>query len=186
MIKHRCSIGALRLASQRGVAAVEFALVAIIFLTMLFGVIEFARLLFTWSSMQEVTRRVARTASVTTFVGPAIEDAKKAIIAADPGGVSRLYGRELTVDRIQVRYLNSLLGVVGTPASPDVNITTCRNNPASPSCIRFVRVRICQAGTDCTPVEFKPVVPIFPAVTMPVFPVVTPAQSLGCTPPCTG
>ncbi len=54
----------MRTCGQRGVATVEFALVAMIFFTLLFGVLEFARMLYVFNSVQEVTRRAAREATV--------------------------------------------------------------------------------------------------------------------------
>lgn len=49
---------------QRGVAAVEFAIVASLLFTLLFGVIEMARLLWTWNAAVEATRLGARLAAV--------------------------------------------------------------------------------------------------------------------------
>jgi Flp pilus assembly protein TadG len=49
---------------QRGVAAVEFALIASIFFTLLFGVMEMGRILFYMNSAAEVTRLGARVAVV--------------------------------------------------------------------------------------------------------------------------
>jgi len=50
--------------AQRGVAAVEFALVAMILFSLLLGIMEFGRLMFTWNSAVEATRRGARLAVV--------------------------------------------------------------------------------------------------------------------------
>ena len=49
---------------QRGVAAVEFALVAAVFFMILFGAMEMARLLWTWNAAAEATRLGARMAVV--------------------------------------------------------------------------------------------------------------------------
>lgn len=49
---------------QQGVAAVEFSLVAMILFTLLLGIMEFGRLMFTWNSAVEATRRGARLAIV--------------------------------------------------------------------------------------------------------------------------
>ncbi|HXU94362.1 MAG TPA: TadE family protein, partial [Gallionella sp.] len=49
---------------QRGAAAVEFALIAVFFFAVLFGIVEFGRALFVWNSVQEVTRYVARESVV--------------------------------------------------------------------------------------------------------------------------
>jgi len=49
---------------QQGVAAVEFAIVASLLFTLLFGVIEMGRLLWTWNAAVEATRHGARLAAV--------------------------------------------------------------------------------------------------------------------------
>lgn len=53
--------------NERGVAAVEFAIVIAIFLTLLLGIMDFGRMLFTWNSAQEATRVGVRT---TVICGP--------------------------------------------------------------------------------------------------------------------
>ena len=57
-------ISATRARRQVGVAAVEFALVLAIFVTLLFGACEFARVLFYWNTASEAARLGARTAAV--------------------------------------------------------------------------------------------------------------------------
>lgn len=52
---------------QRGVAAVEFALVITLLLTLLFGIIEFSRVTFYWNTATEATRLGARLAVVCDF-----------------------------------------------------------------------------------------------------------------------
>ena len=59
----RCQRRSCR-ASSRGAAAVEFALVSLVFFTVLIGAIEMARLLYYWNSAAEVTRLGARLAVV--------------------------------------------------------------------------------------------------------------------------
>lgn len=49
---------------QRGVAAVEFAIVSSLLFTLLLGVIEMGRLLWTWNAATEATRLGARLAVV--------------------------------------------------------------------------------------------------------------------------
>jgi Flp pilus assembly protein TadG len=49
---------------QRGAAAVEFALVAIVFFMLLIGIVEMGRVLFTWNAAVEATRYGARVAVV--------------------------------------------------------------------------------------------------------------------------
>jgi len=50
--------------TQRGAAMVEFAMIALVFFMILFGIIEFGRLLFTYNTLVEATRRGARVAAV--------------------------------------------------------------------------------------------------------------------------
>jgi Flp pilus assembly protein TadG len=52
------------LSRQAGVAAVEFALICSLFVTILMGVIEMGRLLWTWNAATEATRLGARLAVV--------------------------------------------------------------------------------------------------------------------------
>ncbi len=52
---------------QRGVAAVEFALVAMVFFTLLLGIMEFGRWLFILNSANEATRLGARLAVVCSI-----------------------------------------------------------------------------------------------------------------------
>jgi Flp pilus assembly protein TadG len=49
---------------QHGAAAVEFALVAIVFFMLLIGIVEMGRVLFTWNATAEATRYGARVAVV--------------------------------------------------------------------------------------------------------------------------
>lgn len=49
---------------QHGAALVEFALIAMIFFVLLIGIFEFGRVMFTWNSAVEATRRGARLAVV--------------------------------------------------------------------------------------------------------------------------
>ncbi len=49
---------------QQGITTVEFAIVATILFTMLFGVIEFSRVMYSFAVLAEGTRRAARLATV--------------------------------------------------------------------------------------------------------------------------
>ena len=49
---------------QLGATAVEFALVLIIYLTFFLGIVDFVRMLWTWSAANEATRWGARVATV--------------------------------------------------------------------------------------------------------------------------
>jgi len=67
---------------QAGVAAVEFALVAALFFTILLGAIEMARLLWTWNAAGEATRLGARLAIVCDINDPIIKSRMRQMLPA--------------------------------------------------------------------------------------------------------
>lgn len=64
---------ALLRARQRGAAVVEFALVLAVFVTILFAVLEFGRVLFYWNTASEALRLGARTAVVCDVGSPVVQ-----------------------------------------------------------------------------------------------------------------
>lgn len=181
------------LRAQCGVAAVEFALGAMLFFTFVFGVIELARALYMWSTMIEVTRRAARGASMADFSDPGVLGAVRgrAMFAELPGGLP-LRGN-LTEANLSIDYLNgSLERVSPVPACPEQNIVNCNTDPDGASCIRFVRVRLCveSGSADCTRVDYDPIISanFFPGAPLkyPTFATVTPVATLGHQPGAAG
>lgn len=69
---------------QRGLAAVEFAMVGTLAMFVLIGTIEISRFFYTWNSMVEATRRGARVAAVTSGTSAAIA----AMTAMDVGDLA--------------------------------------------------------------------------------------------------
>lgn len=178
---------------QRGVAAVEVALFAMIFFTFVFGVIELARALYVWGTMIEVTRNTARAAAAADFSdGAAMAALRSHAMFGDlPGGMP-LRGN-LSDANLSIDYLDgSLQPVAPLPACPAQNVINCAANPEGPSCIRFVRVRLCAegGGATCTKVEYAPVVSanFFPGAPLhyPTFATITPAAALGYRPGAAG
>jgi Flp pilus assembly protein TadG len=93
---------------QQGVAAVEFALVCTVFFTLLLGVIEMGRLLWTWNAATEATRLGARLAVVCDLNEPHIK--------------TQMIGRlpSLTTSNIVIDYLNP-------PAADNTcTVSTCK------------------------------------------------------------
>lgn len=74
------SPAASRRARQRGVAAVEFAVVSLLFFTVLLGIMEFGRWLFTLNAAAEATRWGARLAAVCDKDDPDIKARMRAIL----------------------------------------------------------------------------------------------------------
>lgn len=70
--------------AQRGLAAVEFAIVAPVLLLLMLGVAEFGRALFQYNTLAKAVRDAARYYSVNAFVGSTTtEDATAKIRAAN-------------------------------------------------------------------------------------------------------
>ena len=60
----------MRRARQTGTTTVEFAIIASVMFMILFGVIEFGRVMFTANALAESTRRGARLAAVCPVGDP--------------------------------------------------------------------------------------------------------------------
>ena len=101
-------------ALQKGLVAVEFAIVGAVFFLILFAVIELGRIVFTLNMLQEGARRAARVAAICPVRDPAI--AERAVFVNLPG---------LSTSNVRVEYLNA-----------------AGNATATFGDIRYVRVRI--------------------------------------------
>jgi hypothetical protein len=172
---------------QRGVAAVEFALLAGLFFMVLFGIIEIARYTFLLNTLQEVTRHAARDAAVTDFsnAGELAKVQQRAIFRTTAGEL--VLSGNIDDTSVQIDYLSfDGTPVSPHPACPALNISNCIDDPHGPSCIRFVRVRICEKDTSCQRVPYAPMSGLlnnlFPsganAVRLPLATTVTPIQSM--------
>jgi len=147
---------------QRGIYAVEFAIVGSVFLITLFMVIEFGRLLYTWNVLDEITRRGARLAAVCL-----IADAQGIFDRATLPPNNPL---DLTTDQLQIQYLTG----DGTPIDSPVAV-----DPPLGFEVIFVRAKI----VDYRYQAFFPISLFFDA---PAFETTLPAESLGISPPDTG
>lgn len=174
--------------AQRGVAAVEFAAVAIVFLLLMFGVMEFGRLMYLWNTVQEVTRNAARQAVVVDFTKTADVNAIKraAVFRTNDGPLPA--SSEITSARVIIRYLNALeVEPNPMPSSPGDNIAACIDASRVAQCIRFVEVCV-STGTTCDvnqSVPFSPMIglfSIFANLKIPMSTVRMPAESLGFVP----
>ena len=106
--------------NQRGTTAVEFAIVGVVFLTVLFALIDFSRLFWDMAALDESTRRGARVAAVCP-----VNDPQVAQVALFAGLVP-----SLGTEHILVQYLDEDGAVVGSPGG------------AGYGKIRYVRVGI--------------------------------------------
>jgi Flp pilus assembly protein TadG len=83
---------------QQGLTTVEFSLVGMVLFMVLFGLIEFGRLMFTWNVLDEATRRAARLAAVC----PATTDGQNFVRNAGAFSGDILPG--FTADNIALSY----------------------------------------------------------------------------------
>jgi hypothetical protein len=137
--------------NQQGTTTVEFAIVGLVFFTVLFGIIDLSRIFFSLAALDESTRRGARVAAVCPVDDPLVTQ-----VALFNGLVPTLGPQH-----IAVQYLDEDGAVVGAPAG------------AGYGSIRFVRVRI-------ENFQLQTVIPGLAALlTMPAFETTIPSESLG-------
>ena len=180
---------------QNGVAAVEFALIAIGFFLLLFGILEIARAVYLFNTLQEVTRRAAALAASSRFDAGTVDRTRQQALFTDGNG-NLLFGNPVTPAHLKIDYLSlirdSSTGALTMqptspmPANPAANRVNCVADPNSASCIRLVRVRVCDpaAQTDCAQVPYRMAFPLvdLSMLRLPRSVTIAPAQSLGYLP----
>lgn len=182
-------------ARQCGNATIEFGMVCLVFMPLLFAMFEYGRLLFLWNTLPEVTQRAARAAAITDFSDPAAMQALRqaALFGGDDGALPlapNVSSANIRIDYLWQSAAGELAPLPLLPACPLANRINCARDPQGASCIRFVRVRLCGASADasCPPLAFEPWAPISLVPTrLPTATTVTPAESLGYAPgqaPC--
>ncbi|MDB5764989.1 MAG: Flp pilus assembly protein TadG [Herminiimonas sp.] len=110
---------------QRGVAAVEFALVSSLFFTLLIGMMEMGRMMFYWNSAAEATRFGARMAVVCDLNDADIKaqiQMRLPILPIDKIGIS-YQPAGCNVDTCQYVSVSILGGVSIATAIPFVPLT---------------------------------------------------------------
>jgi len=146
-----------RFVHQKGLSSVEFALSAAVFFFMMFGAIEVARAMFTWSALDAMTQRGARIAAVCPLNHASI--AQTAIFGGNGALVPNI-----TTNNIAVRYLT----VNGNPTATQANT-------------RFVEVSI-QNYTHQMLIPSTITNFVAPLLTARPFTTLRPAESLGENP----
>lgn len=182
---------------QRGATVVEFALIIVVFLMFIFGIIEVARLMFAFNTLQESTRRAASAAATSGFAdGGQMDSIRRRAIFRNTAGFLPLMP-EVTDQAIRIDYLwlqrsgsgafsLQAMATGSEPASAEQNMANCMLDPYSANCIQFVRARVCdpQNTADCTPLNFKALTALVALeVPLPVATTIVRAQSLGYSPP---
>lgn len=146
---------------QAGITTVEFALMGVVLLLAIFTVIEIGRLLWTWQSLAEATRRGARVAAVCPVDHPSIANVTVFNNPADSGASAIIHG--LNTSQVSVSYLDKDGNTLADPFD-----SWCQ--------ISYVRVGI-------TGFVFNFVVPLVGAsLNAPEFETTIPSESLGLVP----
>ena len=168
----------------------EFALLVLFFLTLVFGVLEMARLVYLINTLQEVTRRAASLAINSAFDQNTQDDIRRRALFADSDG-NLVLGRPITFEHLQLEYLSlsrngtgslAVQPITAMPADPVQNRLNCLANPYADNCIRFVGVRVCQPGAaGCTPVPYQMLFPLInlTGLVLPRSTTTAPAQTMG-------
>lgn len=168
---------------QAGATAVEFALVLMAFILLVFGIVEFGRLFYVANSVQEVTRRAARE-QVVAWVSARNDIRQSAVFATGPAGALPA-GHEVNATTIRITFHATLTGALAGPAgsiedaggNADEYARSCLVNDTD--CIHFIRASL--EGADGTPINYQPLIPLFSFLNIPLprSTVVMPAEALG-------
>lgn len=186
---------------QRSVGSVtaEFAIVMILFMMIVCGVIELARVMYMFNTLQIVSLRAATLAANADFSdGAAMNDVRaRAVFRTAPGGL--ILGAPVTDAHVRIRYLSlgsaggdamAEISTVGLPACPVNNRITCMADPYSSSCIRMVQAEICDPAdaSECKGVLYQPLFSLVGlSFALPKATVIVSAETLGALPgeaPC--
>ena len=193
--RHR-RLGGRRARAQRGVTAIEFSIVIVIFLMLVCGVLELARSMYFFNALQEVTRRAANGATHVDFGdADALDRVRHAALFRQSAG-TLLLGEPVSDLNIRIDYLAVTRAPDGSmslapipagsmPGSPADNRVACMEDPNGASCIRFVRARICAAtaGDGCTALRYRSAFPFVDLpMSIPTAPTIVSAESLGFVP----
>lgn len=109
---------------QTGAAAVEFALIAMVFFSLLLGILEFGRVLFKYNSAVETTRFGARVAVVCDIGSAAIVSKMKFIMPElTTANVAVTYEPTACVQNTCQRVKVQIQGLSVTPMIPVLNVT---------------------------------------------------------------
>ncbi|AEX22974.1 MULTISPECIES: TadE/TadG family type IV pilus assembly protein [unclassified Vibrio] len=157
---------------QKGVTQVEFTLIALAVLLVIFSIIEFALYFYSIQMANEVTRRAARLATVCYIADR--DDIKEL------SSVEGLYPPGFSKDNLKISYLNA--------NGNEVNVDAFFSSSTDPDVLNsiFVTIRYVKAEADYT-FKFLVLSLLIDAVgATPDFKTILPAESLGVLRPESG
>ena len=103
--------------NQKGATLVEFAIGATVFLTVMFGVLEFGRALWTHNALADAARRGARYGTMHG-IGD-IDKVKNVVVFGNPEGTGSPLVNDLSTGNIDVQY--STFGLNGGTVQVSIN-----------------------------------------------------------------
>ncbi|KQV79007.1 hypothetical protein ASD15_20255 [Massilia sp. Root351] len=148
---------------------IELALALPLFLLFMYGLLECARLIYLWNTLQEVTRSAARAAAMADYTDPAAMAALRRRALFRPGGGSLPMAPSFGPGHLRIEYLwQDAAGALQPVAAaarapcPALNRLYCLRNPNGSDCIRHVRVSVCDPAdaASCQPVPFQALLPL--------------------------
>ncbi|EIJ2833105.1 TadE/TadG family type IV pilus assembly protein [Vibrio parahaemolyticus] len=155
------------IAKQKGVTQIEFSLIALAVILVLFLIMEFAVYFFSVQMVNEVTRRAARLATVCYI-------ADRDDIPSLPS-VSNLYPSGFTASNLQIDYLDE--------AGASVDVSGFLSTPPASSDVlnaQFAQIKYVRARAINYTFQFFVLAALINAVgSTPAFETILPAESLG-------
>src|SRR5262245_16882275 len=150
---------------EKGQALLEFAAVTLLFFTLVFGIIEFGRALWTWNTIVQATRAGARFA-VVEVPNPSNDDAiKNYVVYLNSAGTGDPVLPGLTTSNVTVNFRKIVPGTGAYDTTP------------LPSKFQADVVQVSVTGYN-----FNFVVPIFgTSITLPAFTTTLAIEGLGAT-----
>jgi Flp pilus assembly protein TadG len=91
-------------ANEQGATLVEFSIAALVFLTVMFGVIEFGRALWVHNALADAARRGARYATFHSSSPEDQEKVKNVVVYGDEDGGETPMIPNLTIDNVTVNH----------------------------------------------------------------------------------
>jgi Flp pilus assembly protein TadG len=110
--------------NERGAALIEFAIVATVFLTVLFGILEFGRLFWTHNALRDAARRGVRYAAVRKNDSAGVTAVKNVVVYGDPDAnpaTATPVVPGLTTANVDVQYANYNGVLLSSRATVSIN-----------------------------------------------------------------
>jgi Flp pilus assembly protein TadG len=92
--------------NEEGKTLLEFAIIGTVFLSVMFGVIEFGRLYWTHNALRDAARRGVRYAAVRKNDAVGMQAVKNMVVYGDPAGGTTPLVNGLSTSNVDIEYVN--------------------------------------------------------------------------------